>query len=660
MILVLLKLDQVEFVKKIVLSVGLSISFLLIFGLILNNILLSLGYPTPLSTISLLFSFDLAYLFLIFILYNRFQYMTFTVPSLRINAYDKAILSMAILFPALMVFGTFIMNSKDNNSLLLLTLVLIPIYISSVCFTKSNLSKIIYPISVYSISISLLLIFMLRFHHINGHDVHLEYYTFQKTLDGLRWGLYLNNPLDSALSISMLPTIFQSILNVNSQEFLFKSLYVFTCSFSPLIIYIITNKYMDELYAFLASFFFMSQLLFLETAGSPRTSIAIFFVALVIMVLLEDNIQLVKKRLLFLIFIISVIFSHYSTTYITLILFTSSFILLELLKKSKKITFEQKLNSSTLLLFFILMFFWYSLITDSAFYSGIKFILNTLSQFHNLFLEESRSSEYLQLVGKDLAHPIVSQIRLAITLSSFLFIAAGVFTMCYRYRNMISFTNIRDVNPSYLKKKLEPQYLAMAIICSGLLVFMVVMPYVSVGYGNQRLFSLMLVVLSICFIIGGIELAKCLRVKPLMLILIILLPYFLFNCGVVNEIIYADGPITLNSNSSSYDLENVYESESVSAKWLMSHIQNQSQVYTSDSYTRLRLVSQGLFSQADINNDCFYFHEKLHEGYIYLGYNNLINEELIIDRIYDINEYSTVYSDMNKIYTNKESEIYYT
>lgn len=660
MFLILLKLDEVEFVEKIVLLVGLSISFLMIFGLFLNNILIYFGYLYPLSTSSLLVSFDLAFLFLMVIIYKRSQDITFNIPFLKLTTYDKIFLIMVILFPALTVFGTFLMNSKDNNSILLFTLVLIPIYVAGLCFAKSNISKNIYPVSVYSISISLLLIFMLRFSHISGHDVHFEYYIFQTTIGNLYWGTFLRSTLDSSLSISLLPTIFQSVLGLNSQEFLFKGVYVFVCSFCPLAIYTIANKYVDELYAFLASFFFMSQPNFLVTAGNARTSLAVFFVALAVMVLFDDKIRLVKKRFLFLIFMICIILSHYSTTYIFFIVFASSYVLLELLSISKKFTFTKTVKSTTVFLFFTLIFLWYSQITKFAFKSGVRFFGNTIAQFNNFFLDESRSSEYVKLAGTGLAHPISSQINLAITLGSFIFIAVGVLTICYRYKYMIAFSNVQSVTPPFLKNKFDIQYVAMAIICSGLLVVMIVFPYVSLAYEGQRLFILMMVVLSICFVIGGIELSKYLHIKPHLLILIILLPYFLFYSGAANEIFHNDGPISLNSKSSAYDLENIYESESVSAKWLKSNIQIQSQVHTSDSYTILRLVSQGPFLQTSINKDCFYFHEKPHEGYIYLGYNNIVNKELAIDKvIYDIKDYSDVYSDMSKIYNNKESEIYH-
>ena len=60
LILQTLKLNKIDFLERIILAWRVSISFLMFFGLFINNLLPSLGYATPLSTISLLISFNIA------------------------------------------------------------------------------------------------------------------------------------------------------------------------------------------------------------------------------------------------------------------------------------------------------------------------------------------------------------------------------------------------------------------------------------------------------------------------------------------------------------------------------------------------------------------------------------------------------------------------
>ena len=62
LILQILKLNKMGLTEKFVLSVGLGVSFLMFFGLLVNNLSLYFGYETPLATIPLLISFNLAFI----------------------------------------------------------------------------------------------------------------------------------------------------------------------------------------------------------------------------------------------------------------------------------------------------------------------------------------------------------------------------------------------------------------------------------------------------------------------------------------------------------------------------------------------------------------------------------------------------------------------
>ena len=256
LILQILKLNKLGSTEKIVLSVGLSISFVMFFGLIMNNSLLAIGYETPLATISLLISFNSVLIALAIVSYKVNKEPIFPLPNLNLTTAEKAFLIIPILFPALSILGTHLMKTTDNNIILAFLYLLIPAYVIFICFFNQKFPKRLYPVVIFLISLSLLMIYMLRFPHIQGRDVHTEYYLFRTTVNNLHWGIVLHDTLDACLSISLLPTIYQSIMNVNAQEYLFKGVCVSICSFTPLAVYVLSKRYVGELYAFLASFFF--------------------------------------------------------------------------------------------------------------------------------------------------------------------------------------------------------------------------------------------------------------------------------------------------------------------------------------------------------------------------------------------------------------------
>ena len=322
LILYILRLNKLELAEKIVLTVGISIAFLMLFGLLLNQISLWFGYTSPLSTNFLTIVLSLVLVTLLITAYSRNK-KAFSTPLFRLelNTRGKLCLLLPVIFPLMSIAGTRFLNATNNNTILLAMLLLIPLSIIPIVWQRHQISRDTYPIAIVLITVSLLMYYWLSSEHILGHDVHYEYYFFQNTSLNSHWSIIERSVLDSTLSISLLPAMFQSLLGVNAQEQLFKGIYTLISAFTPLSIYIISRKYLGELYAFLAAFFFIFHAVFLSAPGIPRVSVAIFFVALYIMVLLHPRIQGATRNGLLIAFMFTIITSHYSTTYIFFLLF---------------------------------------------------------------------------------------------------------------------------------------------------------------------------------------------------------------------------------------------------------------------------------------------------------------------------------------------------
>ena len=718
LILLILKLNNLEFTEKIVLSVGLSVSFLIFFGFLIDKLYFSLGYATPLSTISLVVSFSAAMILVCVIgCRTNKEAFSFALPNFNLNTAEKAFLIVPVLFPALSIFGMHVMNTTDNNTILMFLLFLIPIYVAFVCFFNHKFPKRLYPVVIFLISISLLLLLSLRSNHIIGMDTHVEYYFFRTTLDNFHWSIAGHSTLDACLAISLLPTIYQSILNI-SPEYLFKILYSLIYSISPLVIYVLSKKYVGEQYAFLASCFFMFQQKFLCTESNARVSIAILFFALAMMTFFNDKINPLKKRILFIIFMASCMVSHYSTMYIFFFIMLGTFIGIEIL--SKKYTFKKVISLTLVILFFSMIFFWYSQVTEAAFNSGVVFIENTLSNLNKFFIVESRGSGQA-LLGKDIMQKgIPHRIEFMFTWLTIALIGVGLVTLIRRYKEM-SFPELGFQRVDFLKEKFKVGYFLFALACAGMLVMILAVPYIADAYSFGRAYPLAITILSVFFVIGGIILWKYLngafavlrvRGKALMehflskertcakketlfalqkiftekcyrssfdkpflskkrfgkntsqgraylIILLVLIPYSLCATGVMYNIFGVPREIALNSEGKEYDWLYVHDQESYSAKWLgiLDVEQNNPKIYT-DRYGGVGLISQGkIWTSIDFWS--LAAHEKI-DGYIYLDYYNVVDEKLT-DLSYithNMAEYSDVFVGMGKIYDNGGSEIW--
>ena len=679
LILQILKLNKIGSIEKFVLSVGLSISFLMFFGLLINNLSLSLGYETPLSTIPLLISFNLAFIVLAIIGYKINKESIFSLPNIELSTYEKAFLIVPILFPALSVFGMHIMNTTDNNIILMFMLFLIPIYVASVCFFNHKFSKRLYPVVIALIGISLLLLMALRSNHLIGVDTHFEYHYFQLTMDNLHWGIFGYTTLDVCLSISILPMIYQSILNI-APEFLFRILYPLIYSTLPLIIYIISKRYIGELYGFLASCFFMFQHMFLETTANSRTCTAILFFALAMMVLFSDKIDPLKKRILFIVFMASCMVSHYATTYIFFFIMLGDFVGMEIL--SKKHTFKKTLSLTIVFLFFALIFFWYSQVTSGAtFNDGIFFVENAFTSLNQFFVEESRGSSPYAMLGEGIMlKGIPHKMQFVFTWLTFALIGIGVLTLIIRHKEL-SFPELQVKKPDFLTDKFEVTYFMIVLLCAGLLTMMVALPYISKGYDMFRLYNLVLTILSVFFVVGGIIIAKYLnkhflrkksftkrshyqrnnrengsQVLAYLVILLVLIPYFLCTNGVMYNIFGVPRAIILNSEGEAYERYYTHDHECSGAKWLKTHGEGSWSIRTDWGGFRLEsygTIPKGLIYPGLVTNRTI-------GRYIYLGYYNVVTGKFIGRGgiTHNLLDYQHHFVGTAKIYANGGSEVY--
>jgi uncharacterized membrane protein len=219
--------------------------------------------------------------------------------------------------------------------------------------------------------------------------------------------------------------------------------------------------------------------------------------------------------------------------------------------------------------------------------------------------------------------------------------------------------------PDFLKEKFEVTYLMIALGCTGLLVAMVALPFVSTGYGMIRLYAVATTILSLFFVIGGVTVSRYLnqliavfrgktlkknasQVQAYLVILLVLIPYFLCVTGVTYQMFGVPRSIILNSEGEQYDPYYVHDQESHGAKWLKEYCESKSKIYA-DHHGRLRLTSQSkipFYSSRLLPTT-----KRIDEGYIYLRYYNVVNSEFQ-------SEYSHQFVGKSEIYDNGGSKIY--
>jgi len=653
LILYILKLNEIDFFKKFLLSVGLSVSFFIFAGLLINELYPTIGFQKPLLTASLVVSFSVILTILAFIAYrrNKDDFDIRDVFNFQLDLKDKLTspLIFPIIFPFLAVFGTYLMNTQGNNVILLALLFLIPAYIVSIVFLKDRIPKITYPIAISMISIALLFVHGLTSYYINGRDVYGEYSAFQATANNLHWSMS-NYPsvLTACLSTSLLPTVYKQLLNING-VYVYKLIYPTLFSITPLAVYVLSKKYIKEQYAFFAALYFMFQLPFIDESQSMmRQLIAMIFFALAIVVLFDDEVDKFKKTLLLIIFTFGIVVSHYTTAYIFFIL-EFSILLARQIKK-----FKTNITPIMVTLFFALIFFWYSQVTESSFNDVVRVIENTFINLINFFDVEARDESVLIVLGGGI-RTIPEMIEIYTYDVTFAFIGIGVLYSAIKCRN-----------------EFDDEYLAMMLASLTVLGLFVMLPYINHQYGNARLFIQLAVLLSLAFVIGGKFIGKRFRLKHAALILIPLLILQLFNVTFVTDQAFGvPKSMDLNREGDRYNEFYIHDQEVAAARWLVKHNEDSVNIYSDDF--GVKRVYWGYLDDRKARGITIKLSEtkKVNHGYIYLRYENVINKKFYFRRYGEkvgersriiskyLKEFSYLFNKAEKIYDNAYSEIYY-
>jgi uncharacterized membrane protein len=540
--------------------------------------------------------------------------------------------------------------------LLVALLFLIPALVILISVLRNRVSKDTYPLILTMIALSVLIIFSLRSHHVLGHDVHLEYYFFHVTNMNSQWGILEGIPLDSCLGISVLPTVFHSLVKLPSEEYAFELMYIIICTFTPLVVYEIAKGYLGELYAFLAGFFVIAQTTFLITPGSPRTNLAIFFFAACIMALFHQDIAGVRRKWLVILFLSALIVSHYTTTYVCLIMFISALALSLLFRKS---TYLTPITLTGVAFFMVLIFLWFGQLTQAPFVEGTYFISNVVKNISSFFLQEVRSQQLTSVLGIGLGRAeILQYIHMVVRWLSFAFIGVGVVGTFFLRKRMIIGEWAANQRTQFLNSRFELQYFLLAVVASGTLVITVLLPFVSTGYDVERLYLQTAVILAPFFILGAMFLSKYIKISAHWLVLIILIPYFLLVTGAGYELFGTHTSFLVHSEAPGASYELVYDQEVPGAIWLREHMDEDTGIYASSTYGASKLTSQGKISFRLIDQTSFYSRDEI-DGYIYLNYNNVVNDKLAYrGQLFEMSDYLDILDARSRLYTNGGCEVY--
>jgi len=663
LILRLLHLENINILETILYSAGLSIAVLMFTGFFMNIAGPAIGIKNPITPFPLISTISLMVLGLSILCYikdenkeknhffrNLFEHKDSIPPSVL----------LVLLLPFLAIIGTYLMNSYQNNILLMVLISLIALITLLVAYEK--IPKKYFTLTIFIISLSLLLHNSLISDFLVGWDINKEYYIANLVISNGIWDYTIPGNVNAMLSITILAPVYSIILNTNL-IWIFKVIYPIIFSLVPLGLYNILRMQLKDKIAFFSTLFYIFLYVFyVEMIFLARQEIAELFFMLSILVIVRGN-NKIGTSFLLIIFVASLAVSHYGLSYLVMVIFFLATILLFVFRKLGKLDFFNKLKDKltiydykfmlenqnikmTFVLFFIVFgLAWYMFLTNSqAFVTIVKIGDHIASSMYTEFMNPN-SVQGLYLITKEASSPLNTFSKVLHLTSQFLIIV-GFLSVILKFN----------------KFKLNIYYLMYSLIGLLLLIISITVPYFSSSLNTSRVYQIVLFFLAPFCVIGAIcllnlfnkYLKRKMTCKSTIKICAIFLVVFLaFNTGLSFEVLN-DTPISYSLNND-LDYPKFNSQDYFGAKWVMG-VKTNNSIYADD----YRFLILFLFNQYHIGPYRETNELKSH-SYIYLGSFNTLNNKMRESSNGSFNYTTTEkISKENEIYDNGGSKIFLT
>jgi len=653
----LLKMKLEGLTEIVLFSAGLSVAILMLIGLAVNELHSILAIQRPLSLSLLLPAINIFTLTCVVATYLKSRDKRNASEKININL-GKPLPFLALLCLLLLsIVGAITSGAYgDNRMLLLMIIAIAAVFIIAV--SKGAISARLYPFIVLIIAISLIyhstLVSQNLVHF--GSDVCGEVSAQRIVEKNAYWNPANPYPGDQSvgrtyamLSVTVTPTVYSILLNLDS-ILVFKIFYSLLFALVPLGLYNLWKRFVGENYAFASTFFFMSfQPFYGELLGLNKQMFGELFLVLLLTVILNKKKDRGKMLFCSLLFSFGLVVSHYALAEIFLFFILVVLLIFITTKKTSK-----SITPTFVLCFFTIMFAWYIFTSSGSVYDAFatfgQHIYNELGDFFNL---QAREPEVLRGLGLELPPTIWN-------------LMSRIFAYITEALIVIGFSSI------LLKRTkiyLNGEYFFLIFISMLFLGLLVLIPGLSYVMNMTRFYHVLLFFIAPLCVIGTKSIIEFLQkhedmFKTSILILIVLVPYFLFQTGTVYELTNSPSwslPLSMHRTSQ----EDLYRKFGYinrycisAATWLSNRVGlKRIQIYA-DTFSRvneLRAYGTIYTGYVYILSNATQLKSK---NIVYLNPSNIVGGK-IVGRKYTWNTSELNFlSNLSTVYSNGGSEVY--
>lgn len=430
---------------------------------------------------------------------------------------------------------------------------------------KKILVNWLIPITIYSVAFGVAIGFALNVDYTATSDPMREYSVYTKALETGEWEILLDNRLSSCITTIYLPAMVQRLLGIDPL-LTYKVIHSVMVSFLPVTVYFLSKRFVKWQYALVSVGLLMAHPYSMWHPMVARMSVALIFFVLMLSVVFFDNMRAVYRIPILALCAIGIVVSHYATTYAILFIMGMSLAIILGLRIFKGIVFRHKVALTTALCFtLIASIAWLGVVVPRAQRQALGFIHNSMTteQFEKrteviTVVEGLPEKDANGEIKKEIApppkvsKPIKKEPEPIEGISSFFNVESREVTVQAAFGRTLSTASIPQkiefvfswfviLTLSYgvfvtIRKKLLPaEYAVMAGVSYFTILMVIALPYLSIHYSAVRVYFQALTIIGVCFVLGGVELSKMLKLKPLTIPLVVLVPYILCTSNIIHQ-----------------------------------------------------------------------------------------------------------------------------
>jgi len=653
----MLKLNKLDVVEVVLFSVGLSVAFLMVVGLLINEFGLLSGFSQPLSLLPLMIILNSIIFAGVVLVYLKSEDAKL-VRAEREPIKKPLSMFLFLCLPILSIIGAMYVNVYGSNLLLLFMIIAISVLFIVGVLSEKFLSSNLYPFAALMIAIALLYHSSLISNYIIpfGSDVPGEYFLFRVTEGNAHWSSVLPSffgvglgRYNTMLSITVLPTIYSVLLKIDS-IWMFKLLFPLIFAFVPLGLYQVWQIYVSKMYAFISAFLFMALFTFYtEMLGLTRQMIGELFFVLLLLVIVNKGVKSASKMVCFMVFSFALVVSHYALAAIFLFFISFALVALFVLKRPSR-----NITVGMVVFFFVVMFAWYIYTSGAATFDSIlevgDYVYRQLGDFFN---PAARGETVLRGLGLEAPPTVWNAISRFFAYLTEAFIVLGFVGLVTKR----------------VRARMENEFFIFSLIGMAFLAMLILVPGLAESLNMTRFYHVLLFFLAPFCVLGGEFIVGLFSRREReffvsALLLVVLVPYFLFQTNFVYEVVGGDSwSIPLSGYRMSalrlYGHYGFTDAYSVfGARWLSETVDVDDSVFYSDDASRLCvLIAYGLIvlGKYSLNNVTVV----AGNGVVYLSTLNVVYGVVPSGQLsWNTSELSFIFDDLSLIYNNEQCVVY--